>query len=36
MGSIFPALLVAIFVEFRKSRLLSARRIGRWGLAAIE
>jgi hypothetical protein len=36
MGSIFPALLVAIFDRFRRSRLLSARRIGRWGLAAIE
>jgi hypothetical protein len=36
MGSIFPALLVAIFAQFRRSRLLSARRIGRWGLAAIE
>jgi hypothetical protein len=36
MGSIFPALLVAIFAGYRRSRLLSARRIDCWGLAAIE
>jgi hypothetical protein len=36
MGSIFHALLAAIFARFRRSRLLSARRIGRSGLAAIE
>jgi hypothetical protein len=35
MRSIFVALLVAIRAGFRKSRWLSARRIGS-GLAAIE
>jgi general stress protein CsbA len=36
MGSIFPALLVAIFAGYRRSRWLSARRIARSGLSAIE
>jgi hypothetical protein len=36
MRSIFAALLVAIFAGFRKSRWLTARRIGRSGLSAIE
>jgi hypothetical protein len=36
MGSIFHALLSAIFARFRQSRLIRARRIGRLGLSAIE
>jgi hypothetical protein len=36
LGSIFHALLAAIFARFRRSRLIRAQRIGRSGLAAIE
>jgi hypothetical protein len=36
MASTFPALLLALFARYRRSRLISAQRIARWGLAAIE
>jgi hypothetical protein len=36
MNALFSTLLVAIVAGFRRSRLLSVRRISRYQLAAIE